>query len=187
MATRDEKLQVMGELLNRVRSYSTINTLVETGTLHAGFSLLARALFDVVYTIERSEELHRKAIEKWGRTRVHFLRGDSRQVLPELADRLSEPCVWYLDAHAIPSGGGAGESDLPLMEELAILKSRRQPDLIVIDDVHAFGQTFERDDWSGVTRESILKQIDRVCHDEILGDMFALWRHAAADSGADGT
>jgi hypothetical protein len=181
MATRDEKLRVMGELLNRIQSHSTINTLVETGTLHAGFTLLARALFDNVYTIERSSELHRSAVEKWGHTRIRFLRGDSRQVLPKLTDLLSEPCVWYLDAHALPSGGGAGANDLPLMEELAILKPRPQPDLIVIDDVHAFGKTFDRDDWSGVTRETILQSVDRVCHDEVLGDMFALWRHASVD------
>lgn len=169
-----EKLQSMCLIMERVDS--DIGTIVETGTWKAEFSLLACSLFERVISIELHPELWAMAVAKYGRTSVEFELGDSREYMPRLASEITEPCVWYLDAHKLPGGGGAGENDHPLMEELAILNQRDQPDIIVVDDVHAFGRTGDRSDWSNVNEASILDSVSRVSHSEVVGDMFAVWR-----------
>lgn len=177
MPTPHEKLQSMCLILKRFES--RISTIVETGTWKAEFSTLACALFDRVYSVERHAELFALAVARYELTRVDFILGDSREHLPRLSAEITEPCVWYLDSHKLPGGGGAGDDDHPLMDELAILNPRKQQDIIVVDDVHAFGKLLRKkvtSDWTHVTEASILAALDRVRHSEVVGDMFAVWR-----------
>lgn len=171
----ENKLHAIRTIVSKL-FYGPISTVVETGTYRGEFTEVLSKEFGTVITIERSMALARAAQKKFRRSNVTVHLADSRDVLPGLCDSITEPCIWYLDAHAIPNGEGVGAHDHPLMQELEIVNKRSQPDVIVVDDVHAFGREEDRSDWSQVTVESILKAVDRVVEHEQVVDMFAMWR-----------
>lgn len=145
------------------------DTIIETGTGHGDLTCLLRNLFDRVVTIELSESFVDVRLQLYGELpKVISLLGDSRELLPELARDIIEPAVWYLDAHwcllrSMPAGG---DGDVPLMAELDILAKRSQADLVIVDDVSAFGRVrrpkHPEGGWSNVTPERIVQRLGRV-------------------------
>lgn len=178
------KLVCMAEIMHAHPEYSDIGTLVETGTFRADFITRARSLFDRVHTIERDPKLYAQAVRQYGCCRIVFHGGDSREVLPNLTRELTHPAVWFLDAHFCPNERTptAGQGDIPLFDELRIIAARPCQDIIVVDDVHAFGRSYEneRDQWLNVSPETITAALGRVRDSRVVGDMmFAAWRNAA--------
>ena len=118
-----------------------ISTLVETGT-YLGFMMSAvKRNFQQIYSIELDEDLYHRAQSKFVRFRhIHFLHGDSAQVLPEVMDRIHEPCLFWLDAHY--SGGITAKGDLetPVVQELHQILSHplAAQHVILIDDARNF-------------------------------------------------
>lgn len=123
----------------RLARLSGTRNFVETGTYHGQTAHWAAQHFELVHTIERSQDLHAAATQALAacpNVQVHH--GDSRVVLPGVLKSLgSEPALVYLDGHW--SGGvTAGKGDeCPLMEELALLACR-QNDILLIDDARFF-------------------------------------------------
>lgn len=119
----------------------SISTLVETGT-YLGFMVSAiKRYFRQIYSIELDEDLYRRAKSKFVRFRhIHFLRGDSAQVLPGVLDRIQGPCLFWLDAHY--SGGITARGDLetPIVQEMRQVLSHPQAaqHVILIDDARNF-------------------------------------------------
>jgi hypothetical protein len=147
---------------------------IETGTYQAKTALMARTLFPVVHTIERSEVLWKEAHQKYGGDGIHFHLGDTTEVLPKLAKGTREPAVFYLDAHWFDQPNVAGQSDpLPLWAELDCLAKRRQPDIIIVDDVRSFG-TFPG--WEDVTLPRVANRLKRYRKARILADQAVVWR-----------
>jgi len=71
---------------------------------------------------------------------VEFHHGDSAEFLPKLVPTLTEPCLFWLDAHA--GGGRFGDRDVcPLMAEIAAINLSPLPHYILIDDARAFVAT----------------------------------------------
>jgi hypothetical protein len=130
---------------------------VETGT-YVGTTLDAvcqEGIFDQLYSIELSRELHRQAKERFGEV-ANLILGDSAQILPRLCSSIVSPAFFWLDAHWCE--GGASESPCPLFEELVAIAGRNAPDIVVVDDVHCFGRKWSDGpggDWTAITRESI--------------------------------
>jgi hypothetical protein len=119
----------------------SISTMVETGT-YLGFMVSAvKRFFWQIYSIELDEDLYRRAKSKFVRFRhVHFLQGDSAQVLTGVLDRIHEPCLFWLDAHY--SGGITAKGDLetPVVQELRQILSHSlvAQHVILIDDARNF-------------------------------------------------
>jgi hypothetical protein len=122
-------------------------------------------------------------VDLYAQTGIQFHLGDSLTVLPAIARAYqSRPCLWFLDAHWFDLLGHgddwpipvAGESPFPLWGELAAIVARGQPDIVIVDDVHAFG----RDDngWHSVSRQTLDISIgSRLEHSEIESDFYVAW------------
>ena len=99
-------------------------------------------------------------------TNVYFILGDSTQVLKYL--KLTENTIFFLDAHWSSGITGRGQKDCPLIEEITdISKSFTRSGILIIDDFRLFG-TSNGEDWSLITKESILEilkdRIEKVYH-----------------------
>jgi len=117
-----------------------LHVLVETGTYLGDMLAAARPSFRELYSIELDEDLYDWARWRFRRApEVRLYRGDSADVLPTILARVSEPCLFWLDAHA--SGGitAHGEAVAPVMRELQLILSHGVPGhVILIDDAEAF-------------------------------------------------
>ncbi len=133
------KLGVPEQILLELATLNKSEIFIETGTFQGGTTRWAAKHFGNVHTIEKSKKLFERYsgdLNKIKGIQTHF--GDSREVLPQIIDEISdESAVFWLDGHW--SGGEtAGENDeCPLTGELAALKSRRR-DIILIDDARLF-------------------------------------------------
>jgi hypothetical protein len=125
-----------------------IKTFIETGTYRAGTSLWAHQCgqFERVITIEGYRKRYDGNIATYGLHSLpglEFVYGDSRTKLAEILKTVSEPAVFWLDAHWC--GDGALDShaigdECPLREELlAINDHKAAPShVILIDDARLF-------------------------------------------------
>lgn len=150
--------------------------VVETGTLQGETTRKMSGMFRQVYTIEITREFHDAVsplIESLGNT--ESILGDSAVVVPQLCRSIHEPVLWYLDAHWFPGRPASGQdmsrsNPFPLWDELDAIAAREYPDIVMVDDVHAFG----REDWgnnppAGVVQcwanldeEAIVERLQRV-------------------------
>ena len=67
--------------------------------------------------------------------------GNSPDVLRSLAATIDEPVLFYLDAHWSGGVTAHGEVEVPLLEELEIIRKRPHGDFIIIDDARLIGKT----------------------------------------------
>ena len=145
------------------------DTLIETGTYRAETTLLMAKLFFEVHSIELSEQLYKEAVEKCaeagyvksdGEHGIYLYHGNSVNVLPLL--NFGYPLVYFLDAHACKTKPMVTAHTFPLWEELDFICSRPHHDIIIIDDVHTFGEHDKRSEeprWEEVTFDSIVNYI----------------------------
>ena len=95
--------------------------------------------FDSIYSIELSEFLYKKAIKRFNtQKKVCLYNGDSGKMLGKIAETITEPAVFWLDGHY--SGGitAKGETECPIMAELAVIVNQKLPHVILIDDARLF-------------------------------------------------
>jgi hypothetical protein len=117
-----------------------IKTLVETGT-YLGFMLDSlKDDFDHLASIELSEPLYRRAVEKFAAyPGIKIYNGDSAKLLPIAIKDIREKCLFWLDGHY--SGGVTSKADVetPILAELQTVFSHPVKDhLIMIDDARLF-------------------------------------------------
>ncbi len=148
---------------------------VETGTMYGATARMAAPLFRRVYTIELSLVMARKAQERLAPlTNVSVLQGDSAHLLSGIT---SNPAVFYLDAHGCKEPGTGGQGKTALWGELEYLRTRTVADLIIIDDVHAFGGGADGPNpfWADVSTSNILAALCiRTYKSAVFGDQFAV-------------
>jgi hypothetical protein len=111
-----------------------LRLFVETGTAFGVTTAAVAGLFDRCWTIELSEELHRRALERFKGTNVECLRGDSGALMPRIVAGLSQPALFWLDAHAT---GGAATADAgydPTATELDAIFAASDRHVVLIDD-----------------------------------------------------
>lgn len=126
-----------------------IDAAVETGTFRAEGTLALRQAVSRVWSVELSDELHGRAVARYGqRPGITFVKGSSDAVLPELLGSIDEPAIFWLDAH-----GGMVDmlsdtvfnpadeaTQCPIVAELQALRDFAHADrsCILIDDARAF-------------------------------------------------
>lgn len=142
--------------------YSSIQTIVETGTLFGESTFNMSKHFKNVITIELNEKLFRLARAKFiEKARITCFHGDSGEVLPFLIKHfIVGPAVFYLDAHwsgdktvnwdsskwkgytvntSYVGDTPTAENQVPLGREIeAIAKYHKHKAIIYIDDVDKF-------------------------------------------------
>jgi hypothetical protein len=115
------------------REHSLVN-FVETGTYLGDTTAAVASTFSLCFTVEMSPELHARARERLGKLgNVRCVLGDSALALPGIMRQISEPSLFWLDAHA--SGGETVNSGKgPLLAELEAIYSGGPGHVILIDD-----------------------------------------------------
>lgn len=118
-----------------------LRIFVETGTYCGDMVATLRREFDLVYTIELSDELFARACTRFaGDAGVHVLHGDSGDLLPQVLSGIEQPALFWLDGHY--SGGitAKGSRETPILAELSALAAQAQcAHVIVIDDASCHG------------------------------------------------
>lgn len=126
-------------LRETARAYG-LRVLVETGTYMGETAWSLRHEFDRIETVELEPTLARLAGIRFGRTpnvRVHA--GDSAVVLPSILAALTEPALFWLDAHPSTDRTATGGS-IPLRAELDAIRSHEVPGhVVLIDDLQYLG------------------------------------------------
>lgn len=118
---------------------------VETGT-HLGNGLQCAILagHTKCYTIEIHEYLYRDARERFkdqiqaGTVECYW--GDSARILPIIVSKLTEPAVFWIDAHISGNyGDKVAEKNCPIYEELeAIAAGAIRTHTLIVDDLACF-------------------------------------------------
>lgn len=90
--------------------------------------------------------------------------GDSTRILPDLLDTISEPCCFWLDAHAGAAKYSGDPNDVPLLKELEIIgRHEIKNHIIAIDDAHLFGTNQAGlCDYTNITEDVIAKKIKEI-------------------------
>lgn len=152
-----------------------ISTFVETGTLYGDSVEHFKNIFDMLYTIEIDEELHKKASERFkDNNKIKVCLGDSISILEKIVPTLPRSLFW-LDAH-FPSADCHkkkynDEKDsklrIPLDHEVSIIRQHKFNDVIIIDDLWLYEDgPFE---WGSFDQHSINCNMG-VTRKELMGD-----------------
>ena len=150
--------------LNKLREdYTKYNVFIETGTYYGKTINNMEPHFDRLYTIELSEYHYNLTKNKYNGTKITFMNGDSSIVLSNLLINIDTSCMFFLDGHFSSHGTAKGDKDVPIYEELAIIKKYcKYNALIIIDDCRLFG-TKGPEDWSDINTDKILEILsDRI-------------------------
>jgi hypothetical protein len=128
------------DLIKSIQEISRIQYFVETGTLIGDTLIALQGSFDKLVSIELDQgifNLAKKRLSKY--SNVNIFLGDSAILLPRILNELSEPALFWLDAHYSSGVTALGESQTPVIEELkAIFSHPIKKHYILIDDVKDF-------------------------------------------------
>ena len=118
-----------------------LQAALETGTYKGDSAAFLRTLCPRVWSIEISAELHAEAAARQaGVDGLHFVHGDSAEILPGLVEAIAEPALYWLDSHAMAGVRREAGSECPVLAEIsAINESEHGRDAcILIDDALLF-------------------------------------------------
>ncbi|MCH9649423.1 MAG: hypothetical protein K0U98_14370 [Deltaproteobacteria bacterium] len=160
-------------LVSRYAAIYDSATFIETGTFLGDMVYAQRRHFHRLFSIEIDEPLHRRVQRRFSRlSNIHLLHGDSGSLLPTVLPSLQEPCLFWLDAHAMGSAQQRLYPKPPILRELeAILSSDLQDCVVLIDDARLFfeGSPFPsiekvketvhhyRPDWQCEVRDDVIR------------------------------
>jgi len=117
---------------------------IETGTL-TGVTVdyIARHREVLCYSIEIERRYFERARRVFtGRPNIELICGDSASALAELLARISEPALFWLDAHYCGGLTGRGEKSTAISEELAAIFAHPVKEhIVLIDDARCFDGT----------------------------------------------
>jgi hypothetical protein len=145
---------------------------IETGTYRGDSVREVLHDFDIIHTIELSQEWFKNAVEQFkNKKNVSCHLGDSVEVLDKLTASIDEPVFFFLDAHYSGAPTAMGKEECPLLRELRVISTRNKKDIILIDDANLFGKKaifgvegsslyplFEGN-WKGITINSVKKAL----------------------------
>jgi hypothetical protein len=127
-------------LLRGVAKEHGLRVFVETGTYMGETAWALRRELDRIETIELEPTLARLARIRFKRVpnvRVH--EGDSAAVLPRILETLTEPALFWLDAHP-STDRTAHDGPIPLQAELAAIgRHEVSGHVVLVDDLRYLG------------------------------------------------
>jgi hypothetical protein len=111
-----------------------LRLFIETGTCLGATTAAVADMFERCWTIELSEELHRKACQKFKGTNVECRQGDSGALMSQIVAGLSQPALFWLDAHATGGPATADAGYDPTSAELDAIFGSPLRHVVLIDD-----------------------------------------------------
>lgn len=115
---------------------------IETGScMGDGINNALQAGFKEVHSIEISQHFLDICKNRFrGDSRVHLHFGDSSIVLRDVLSKVNNRVTFWLDGHYSWNGTGRGNTNTPILQELAIIAEHPiKNHTILIDDVREFG------------------------------------------------
>jgi hypothetical protein len=123
-------------LVQRIIKQIPFDNFVETGTFEGNSSFWAAGHFKKVFTIEIDPAMSKATASKPDCPKnIEFLVGDSKDILPQLAKKLSGRSFFWLDGHWC--GGLKTDDECPLMKEIEAIGEIKDA-AIFIDDARCF-------------------------------------------------
>ena len=124
----------------RYRKRFGIRQFIETGTYRGEMIESVNDHFERIISIELSEMLAKEAAKRFaGSPHITIRQGDSATELGTILQPLTEPCLFWLDAHYSEADTARGKMDTPIMQELHhIFNHAVQNHVILIDDARCF-------------------------------------------------
>lgn len=117
-----------------------LKVFVETGTYYGDMVEAVKNSFEIIYSIELSDELHQLAEMRFrGQNQINLIQGDSGKKLHDIMEQLKQPALFWLDGHYSAGITARGDRDTPILEELDCILS--YPDIghvLIIDDARCF-------------------------------------------------
>jgi len=97
-------------------------------------------IFSKIFSVELDKTLYEQAKKKFAKfAHISIIQGDSSEVLPPILAEITQPCLFWLDAHY--SGGltAKGNLETPIMRELKLIFTHASGEqVILIDDARLF-------------------------------------------------
>lgn len=125
-----------------IRGYARdygLDILVETGTYYADTVRGLRKDFRRIYSIELDEHLHAMAVARCKRqANAVLLQGDSGERIVDVIAQLTDPALFWLDAHYSAGETARGDVDTPIHAELIAVLGDERPHVILVDDMREF-------------------------------------------------
>ena len=125
------------------RKQYQLHILVETGTFFGAMVEACKDAFERIYSVELQEAFYRRARKRFARfPHIRLLHGDSATELAKILAEISQPCLFWLDAHFMGGITAKGLSECPALRELGLIGSHPvRGHVILIDDARFFQGT----------------------------------------------
>lgn len=160
------------------QKYGSGKVFVETGTyLGDTVQLALDAGYEIIHTIEVDQGMYDKCYDRFkDNPKVKLWLGDSVDLIPKIAEELTEPATFWLDAHASGPLTGGKYAPCPLVLELNAIcgkkkikitqngsesyfeKSSIDTHTIMIDDRRLFGSA----EWGHVQEKQIMNILNNI-------------------------
>jgi hypothetical protein len=120
-----------------------LRVLVETGTFAGDMIDAVLHRFDRIVSIELDPGWHAATVQRFrAHPRVTVLHGDSGVRLRDVLATLTEPALFWLDAHYSGPATARGTLDSPIVQELESIRSHPVAGhVVLIDDMRDFNGT----------------------------------------------
>jgi hypothetical protein len=128
------------EELKKYATANGIKVFIETGTYLGETISYLKNVFDKLISIELGQKLYDNAKKKFSKDKhVQILQGDSGEILQNIINDISEPCLFWLDGHYSDGITAKGKSNTPVLKELEhIFNHTTEGHVILIDDARCF-------------------------------------------------
>lgn len=115
-----------------------LRVLVEAGTYFGEMVQATRRVFREIYSVELEDWLYERARKKFAaQAHIHILHGNSEVVVPQIAAKLREPALFWLDAGYYGFADAKGNPDRIVIELEAIFACPYDH-VVLIDDARGF-------------------------------------------------
>lgn len=137
---KDPQYSLQSSFLAELVQKFGVDVFVESGTYMGGTTFNAAPFFKEVHSIELSENLYRKANDRFKYQKNVFIHnGDSGTVLNQILPKIQGKILFWLDGHYSEGCTARGEKNTPIIEELNAIKNSGITDaIILIDDIRIF-------------------------------------------------
>jgi len=130
------------QLMTEIQSKKDVSTFIETGTYKGVTTEWAANEFNHVKSIELSDELHKDSSERLNKYgNIDLIQGDAVEELSRILPEISEPSIFYLDAHigrTKKTDADFNKKECPLIPTLEVIGEHSDDHYLFIDDASNF-------------------------------------------------
>ncbi|MBC8256524.1 MAG: hypothetical protein H8E85_04365 [Candidatus Marinimicrobia bacterium] len=118
-----------------------IKYFVETGTYLGKTSLWAKNIFNIIFTIEKSDKYFKKVKPLFEASNIVCIHGDSSTKLKNILLEIDGSAIFWLDAHWSGEDTSGYDYECPVIEEIKAINNWAGNGIILIDDARLFLST----------------------------------------------